>query len=208
MQFRHCDEQKRTEAIQTGAACWIASSTSQCVRVLLAVMTGLVPVIPIPVATPCRVAKLPWNKSGNDCMRDRACRANPTFIAESRAYFFLAARCARAAALAATAARMSCLKATTLIFSPSRMSIARRTFPSRLELKSFFGSSMEAPRAKVSFTTCLYDSPCRRCRHGTRPESRIRGFTHFHSSSMSGSASWISLHGHARDSRPANCQAL
>ena len=38
-------------------------------------------------------------------------------------------------------------------------SIARRVFPSRLELKRFFGSSMEAPRAKVSFTTCLYDSP-------------------------------------------------
>ena len=39
------------------------------------------------------------------------------------------------------------------------MSIARRMFPSRLELKSFLGSGMEAPRAKVSFTTCLYDSP-------------------------------------------------
>src|SRR5580704_6122464 len=61
--------------------------------------------------------------------------------------------------LAATAARMSCLKAASLIFSPSRMSIARRTFASRLELKSFFGSLREAPRAKVHFTTCLYDSP-------------------------------------------------
>ena len=58
---------------------------------------------------------------------------------ESRAYFFLAARWACAAELAATAARMSCLKAASLIFSPSRRSIARRVFPSRLELKSFPG---------------------------------------------------------------------
>jgi hypothetical protein len=37
---------------------------------------------------------------------------------ESRAYFFLAARPARAAELAATAARMSCWKAASSIFSP------------------------------------------------------------------------------------------
>ena len=37
----------------------------------------------------------------------------------SRAYFFLAARCARAAELAATAARMSALNAASSIFSPS-----------------------------------------------------------------------------------------
>src|SRR5271156_3491741 len=79
--------------------------------------------------------------------------------AESGGYFFLAAPvtrfAARTAELAATAARMSCLKAASSIFSPSRRSIARRTFPSRLELKSFFGSLREAPRKKVSFTTCL-----------------------------------------------------
>jgi hypothetical protein len=112
---------------------------------------------------------------------------------ESRAYFFLAARPARAAELAATAARMSCWKAASLIFSPSRRSIARRVFPSRLELKRFFGSLMEAPRGKVSFTTCLYDSPVQ-----TMPswdQTGIPGdfgFSHFHSSWMSGSASWMS----------------
>ena len=65
--------------------------------------------------------------------------------AKTRAYFFLAARCARAAELAATAARMSCLKAASLIFSPSRRSIARRTLPSRLELRCCHGSASEAP---------------------------------------------------------------
>ena len=35
--------------------------------------------------------------------------------------------------------------------------MARRTFPSKLKLKSFFGSGKEAPQAQVSFTTCLYD---------------------------------------------------
>ena len=74
-------------------------------------------------------------------------------------YFLVDALRARAAMLAATAARMSCLKAASLIFSPSRKSIARRVFPSRLELKSFFGSLSEAPRKNVSFTACLYDSP-------------------------------------------------
>src|ERR1700730_14046257 len=35
---------------------------------------------------------------------------------------------------------MSCLKAASSIFSPSWRSIARRVFPSRLELKSYGGS--------------------------------------------------------------------
>src|ERR1700733_1239276 len=70
-------------------------------------------------------------------------------------YFFFVARWTVAAELAATAARMSCLKAVSLILSPSRKSMARRVPPSRLELKSRFGSSREAPRAKVSFTACL-----------------------------------------------------
>ena len=63
------------------------------------------------------------------------------------------------AEFAATAPRIKALKAVTLSLSPSRMSIARRVLPSRLELNSFLGSSSEAPRAKVSFTTCLYVSP-------------------------------------------------
>ena len=45
------------------------------------------------------------------------------------AYFFVVARWARDAALAATAARISCLKAGSSIVSPSRRSIARRVFP-------------------------------------------------------------------------------
>src|SRR6185295_17145330 len=106
------------------------------------------------------------------------------------AYFFLAARSARAEELAATAARTSCLKAASLIFAPSRMSIARRVFPSRLELKSFIGSLREAPRANVSFTTCLYDSPVQTI--PTWDQTGVPGdfgFSHFHSSRISGSAS-------------------
>jgi hypothetical protein len=64
---------------------------------------------------------------------------------------------------------------------------------SRLELKSLFGSSIEAPRKNVSFTTCLYDSPVQTppsCdQTGVPPDV---GFSHFHSSSISGSASWMS----------------
>ena len=43
------------------------------------------------------------------------------------------------AELAATADRINSLKAASLSFSPSRMSMARRVFPSRLELNSFWG---------------------------------------------------------------------
>src|SRR3954467_482690 len=114
-------------------------------------------------------------------------------LGESRAYFFLPARPARAAELAATAARISRLKAASSIFSPSRRSIARLVLPSRLELKSFFGSSIDAPRKNVSFTTCLYASPVQTppaCdQTGVPPDF---GFSHFHSSTMSGSASWMS----------------
>ena len=42
-----------------------------------------------------------------------------------------------------------------LNFTPSPMSIARRTFPSRLELNRPLGSSSDAPFAKVSFTAFL-----------------------------------------------------
>src|SRR5450755_4199519 len=65
------------------------------------------------------------------------------------------------------------------------MSMARLTFPSRLELKSLVGSFNEAPLWKVSFTTDLYDSPVQMppsCSHTGVP-------IHFHSSTTSGSAS-------------------
>jgi WD40 repeat protein len=65
------------------------------------------------------------------------------------------AREAHHAVLSSTAARTSALNARASTCSPSRMSIARRTFPSRLELKRFAGSGSEAPFAKVSFTTAL-----------------------------------------------------
>ena len=57
--------------------------------------------------------------------------------------------------LRATAWRTSALKADSSTSSPSWMSIARRTFPSRLELKRRAGSFRDAPLAKVSFTTVL-----------------------------------------------------
>src|SRR5579872_1903660 len=57
--------------------------------------------------------------------------------------------------LRATAWRTSALKAASSTTSPSWMSIARRAFPSRLELKRRAGSFRDAPLAKVSFTTFL-----------------------------------------------------
>src|SRR5713226_2737219 len=57
--------------------------------------------------------------------------------------------------LRATAWRTSALKADSSTSSPSWMSIARRAFPSRLELKRRAGSFRDAPLAKVSFTTFL-----------------------------------------------------
>src|SRR5262245_42722212 len=61
--------------------------------------------------------------------------------------------------LNAAAARMSALNAFSSILSSSWTSIARRVFPSRLELNTFDGSGSDAPFAKVSFTTFLYVSP-------------------------------------------------
>ncbi len=55
---------------------------------------------------------------------------------EWRRYLFGAVRRARAAELAATADRISSLNAVSSSLSPSRMSMARRVFPSRLELNS------------------------------------------------------------------------
>src|SRR2546427_6989533 len=57
--------------------------------------------------------------------------------------------------LRATAWRTSALKADSSTSSPSWMSMARRAFPSRLELKRRAGSFRDAPLAKVSFTTFL-----------------------------------------------------
>src|SRR5213079_540408 len=74
------------------------------------------------------------------------------------------------------------------------MSIARRVPPSRLELKRRAGSFRDAPLAKVSFTAFLYDSPVQMmpsCDHTGVPG--FFSFTHFHSSTTSGSACWMSL---------------
>src|SRR5262249_20417765 len=58
-------------------------------------------------------------------------------------------------ALRAAAAPMSALNAPVSRSSPSWMSIARLTCPSRLELKSLVGSFKEAPLAKLNFTIDL-----------------------------------------------------
>src|SRR3984893_12135659 len=69
------------------------------------------------------------------------------------------------------------------------MSIARRVFPSRLELKRRAGSFRDAPLAKVSFTTFLYDSPVQ-----MMPSSDQFGVPlHFHSSTTHASAALMSL---------------
>src|ERR1700722_20936239 len=65
------------------------------------------------------------------------------------------------------------------------MSMARRVFPSRLELNRREGSSSAAPLAKVSFTTVLYVSPVQRI----PPCDQTGTPRHFHSSTTSGSAS-------------------
>src|SRR5262245_39169824 len=83
---------------------------------------------------------------------------------------------------------MSAFNAFSSDLSPSWISMARRVLPSRLELKSFEGSSNEAPLAKVIFTTLLYVSPVQRmppCSHTGTPR-------HFHSSTTSGSACLMS----------------
>src|SRR4051812_33774048 len=61
--------------------------------------------------------------------------------------------------LSATAARMRSFNAASFIFSPSWMSMARLTFPSRLELNRPEGSFNAAPFANVILTTLLYVSP-------------------------------------------------
>src|SRR3989442_8061101 len=59
----------------------------------------------------------------------------------------------------ATAARMSAFRAGASISSRSWMSMARRAFPSRLELKRREGAFRGAPFEKVIFTTFLYVLP-------------------------------------------------
>src|SRR5215831_3353088 len=75
------------------------------------------------------------------------------------------------------------------------MSIALRVLPSRLELKRRDGSGMLAPRANVSFTAFVYDSPVQTiplCDQTGTPAIAFDGFLHFRSSIISGSASMIS----------------
>src|SRR5205809_2985663 len=87
--------------------------------------------------------------------------------------------------LSATAARMRSFKAASSTVSPSWMSMARLTFPSRLELNRPEGSFNAAPLANVILTTFLYVSPVQ-----TRPPWDQTGVPiHFHSSTISGSAS-------------------
>src|SRR5207249_7109843 len=96
--------------------------------------------------------------------------------------------------LRATARRISALKADASTSSPSWMSIARRTLPSRLELKRRAGSFSDAPLAKVNLTIDLYVSPVQTipsCDHVGVPG--FVGFTHFNSSTTSSSASLISV---------------
>src|ERR1700719_2135880 len=94
--------------------------------------------------------------------------------------------------LSATAARMRSFRAASSTFSPSWMSMARLTFPSRLELNRPEGSFNSAPLANVILTTFLYVSPVQ-----TMPPWEKTGvpddfgFTHFHSSTISGSAAWM-----------------
>src|SRR6185437_1521106 len=87
--------------------------------------------------------------------------------------------------LSPTAALISSFKATSLILSFSWMSMARLTFPSRLELNRPEGSFNAAPLANVSLTTLLYVSPVH-----TMPPCDQTGtpgdvaFTHFRSSTI------------------------
>src|SRR3954454_12676176 len=93
-----------------------------------------------------------------------------------------------------TAARTRVFNASSSILSPSRKSMARLVFPSRLELKRPEGSSRDAPLAKVIFTTFLYVSPVQMipsCDHAGVPG--LVAFAHFHSSTTSGSASLTTL---------------
>src|SRR5213083_1069205 len=92
--------------------------------------------------------------------------------------------------LSASAARMRSFKAASSTLPPSWMSMARLTFPSRLELNRPEGSFNAAPLANVILTAFLYVSPVQ-----TMPpwdQTGVPGdvgLIHFHSSTISGSAS-------------------
>src|SRR2546427_1319424 len=80
---------------------------------------------------------------------------------------------------------MRSFKAASSTLSPSWMSMARLAFPSRLELNRPEGSFNAAPLANVILTTFLYVSPVQ-----TMPPWEKMGVPiHFHSSTISGSAS-------------------
>src|SRR6266404_5858584 len=91
--------------------------------------------------------------------------------------------------LSATAARMRSFKAASSTLSPSWMSMARLTFPSRLELNRPEGSFNAAPLANVILTTFLYVSPVQTMPpwYQTGVPGDV-GLTHFDSSTISGSA--------------------
>src|SRR5882757_8407899 len=90
---------------------------------------------------------------------------------------------------------MRSFKAASSILSPSWMSIARLTFPSRLELNRPEGSFKAAPLANVILTWFLYVSPVQTMppRDQTGAPGDV-GLTHFHSSTISGSASYDFAH--------------
>src|SRR5579864_4681745 len=80
---------------------------------------------------------------------------------------------------------MRSFKAASSTLSPSCMSMARLAFPSRLELNRPEGSFNVAPLGNVILTTFLYVSPVQ-----TMPPWDQMGVPiHFHSSTISGSAS-------------------
>src|SRR5919108_3442453 len=72
--------------------------------------------------------------------------------------------------------------------------MARLTLPSRRELKRPEGSSKDAPLKKVSLTTFLYTSPVQIPPWWDQTAvPPLVGFTHFHSSTTSGSACLMSV---------------
>src|SRR6185437_5027042 len=106
-----------------------------------------------------------------------------------RESLLLGHRASAQAVFSSTAARMRSLNACASTLSPSWTSSARLTLPSRLELNRPAGSSSEAPLKNVSLTLSLYASPVQMppsCDQTGVPP--LDGFTHFHSSTTSGSA--------------------
>src|SRR5436190_4139761 len=85
---------------------------------------------------------------------------------------------------------MRFFRAGSSTLSFSLMSIARLTFPPKLELNRPEGSFKAAPLKNVSLTTFLYVSPVQipPLWDQTGVPGFV-GFTHFHSSTISGSAS-------------------